>query len=162
MTEIILTAEIGDINSNNNRRGKPRCKAREEAKQKGEIYYFNGKPCIHGHITKRRTKTGYCMECQNTRVKEQGRDYSLRSKYDLTLEQYNELLIKQKGVCALCGLVETAVEKYHKGIKRLAVDHCHTTGNIRGLLCSSCNIGIGNLKHNPELLRKAAVYCEET
>jgi len=161
MTYEILNITFDDLNKNNNRRGKPKCKAREEAKAKGELYYFNGKPCIHGHITKRRTRTGYCMECQTTRVKEQGRDYSLRSKYDLTLDEYNKLLAKQNGVCALCGSKENAIEKYHKGIKRLAVDHCHETNKIRGLLCSSCNIGIGNLKHNPELLRKAAIYCEQ-
>ncbi len=161
MTEIILNADIGHISNANNRRGKPKCKAREEAKQKGEIYYFNGKPCVHGHIAKRRTRTGYCMECQNTRIREQGRDYNLRSKYDITLVEYEEFLKKQNGVCKLCGLVEKAIDKYWKNLKRLAVDHCHKTGKIRGLLCSSCNIGIGNLKHNPELLRKAALYCEE-
>lgn len=143
-------------------RGKPTCKARAEAKASGEKYYFNGKACVHGHVTKRVTRTGYCIECQNTRVREQGRDYSLRSKYKITLAEYEKLLEKQNGVCALCGNLENAVEKYYKGIKRLAVDHCHETNKIRGLLCSSCNIGIGNLKHNPELLRKAAVYCEET
>lgn len=162
MTEIILNASFDDLNKFNNRRGKPKCKSREEAKQNGEIYYFNGKPCVHGHIAKRRTRTGYCMECQDTRVREQGRDYSLRSKYDITLNEYEELLAKQNGVCKLCGLVEKAIDKYWKSVKRLAVDHCHETGKIRGLLCSSCNIGIGNLKHNPELLRKAALYCEET
>lgn len=161
MSEIIQNIEFNDLNKFNNRRGKPKCKAREEAKAKGETYYFNGKACKHGHITKRVTRTGYCLECQNTRVREQGRDYSLRSKYNITLEQYEKLLANQNGVCALCGLTETAIDKYHKEIKSLAVDHCHETGKVRGLLCSSCNIGIGNLKHNPELLRKAALYCEE-
>ncbi len=143
-------------------RGKPTCKAREQAKLENNKYYFNGKPCVHGHVTKRVTRTGYCYECQSTRVREQGRDYSLRSKYKITLEEYDKLLEKQNGVCALCKKEENAVEKYYKGIKRLAVDHCHDTNKIRGLLCSSCNIGIGNLKHDPELLRKAASYCEET
>lgn len=162
MTEIILNATFDDLNKFNNRRGKPKCKAREEAKLKGETYYFNGKACIHGHITKRMTRTGYCMECQNTRVKKQGRDYSLRSKYSITLAQYEALFLKQKGLCAICNLPEKALEKYQKRIKKLSVDHCHDTGKIRGLLCSSCNIGIGNLKHNPELLHKAALYCEQS
>jgi hypothetical protein len=59
MTEIILNAEIGYVNKENNRRGKPKCLAREEAKLKGETYYFNGKSCIHGHLAPR---------CSNLRV----------------------------------------------------------------------------------------------
>lgn len=161
MTEIIIGIET-ELNKFGNRRGKPKCKAREQAKLEGKKYYFNNKACIHGHIGKRVTRTGYCLECQNTRVKDQGRDYSLRSKYSITLAQYEELFLKQNGVCAICKQPETALEKYKGRIKKLAVDHCHDTNKIRGLLCSSCNIGIGNLKHNPDLLRKAALYCEQS
>jgi hypothetical protein len=60
---------------------------------------------------------------------------------------------RQKNVCAICGL--KCVTK-----PRLSVDHCHSTGRIRGLLCGVCNTGFGMFKNSPELLRKAALYAE--
>ena len=52
------------------------------------------------------------------------------------------------------------IQANKKGIKRLAVDHCHKTGKIRGLLCSTCNLMIGNAYDNPEILRSGANYLE--
>lgn len=73
-------------------------------------------------------------------------------KYGLTNEDYAEKLFQQNGVCAIC-----EKEEEIKG-KHLAVDHCHTTGKIRGLLCGNCNRGIGHLKENVSYLDKAKDY----
>jgi hypothetical protein len=62
---------------------------------------------------------------------------------------------QQDGKCLICG----ATESIHG--HRLAVDHCHTTLKIRGLLCKSCNVGLGNFYEKPELLRNAAKYIED-
>ena len=82
----------------------------------------------------------------------------LRS-YGLTVEDYSGLLAAQHGVCALCGKPETHLSR--KGeITRLAVDHDHTTGAVRALLCHACNVGIGTFGDDPDLLRAAAAYIE--
>jgi hypothetical protein len=74
----------------------------------------------------------------------------LRS-YGLTREDYDEILRDQGGVCAIC-------KAEPKPTKRLSVDHNHATGEVRGLLCTSCNHGLGNFRDKPELLRLAAEY----
>ena len=81
-------------------------------------------------------------------------------RYGLTDEIYNELSKKQDHKCAICHKEETAKQRHSNLIKRLAVDHCHTTGDIRGLLCSRCNMGIGMLFDNEELLKNAVSYLE--
>lgn len=85
---------------------------------------------------------------------------SLKKHYGITLEDYNALHDKQKGNCAICGNPEVRIIR-DKVIK-LAVDHCHQTGNIRGLLCSNCNTGIGALKHDIDRLKTAIEYLEKT
>ncbi len=84
---------------------------------------------------------------------EKCREYLLKSKWGLSLEDYDNMLQKQNGVCAIC------FEKCRSG-RRLAIDHCHKTGKIRGLLCGECNNGIGKLKDDPDLLRRAIKYLE--
>lgn len=78
---------------------------------------------------------------------------TLRSKYGISLDQYNEMLKKQNFSCAVC---------FDKPIKqRLHVDHCHATLKVRGLLCQACNTSIGKMKESPSLIRALANYVEE-
>ena len=70
----------------------------------------------------------------------------------MTINDYDQLLFNQGGFCAICKGLETG----HLG--RFVVDHDHMTGKVRGLLCWSCNVGIGHLKDNPEILISAAYY----
>ncbi len=81
----------------------------------------------------------------------------LKKNYGFSLEKYEELLEKQNGKCAICG----DASPKQKNIKRFAVDHCHTSKKIRGLLCANCNKGIGLLGDNIEILEKAIKYLEE-
>jgi recombination endonuclease VII len=69
-------------------------------------------------------------------------------------QAYQNMLASQGGVCKIC-------KQPPKDGKRLHTDHCHKSGRIRGLLCETCNWGLGHFKDNPELLRKAAEYLEE-
>ena len=88
-----------------------------------------------------------------------GREYKLLTQYGLTLEDYVRLDEKQGGRCASCREFETA--KGNTGrVRLLAVDHDHETGEVRGLLCSLCNTGVGSLGDDPVLLRKAVDYLE--
>jgi Recombination endonuclease VII len=73
-------------------------------------------------------------------------------------EQYQDLLIKQGGVCAICKQLETARHKRTGRIHGLTVDHDHTTGVVRGLLCRRCNNAIGWLDDDYERAQGAANY----
>ena len=68
----------------------------------------------------------------------------LKQQYGLTLEDHRLLIEKQNGVCAICGKVETRQNQW--GITPLCVDHCHSSGLVRGLLCSNCNKNVGVLE----------------
>ena len=116
----------------------------------------------------------YCKECNKAksrawtkanpeRVREHSRkraeagkfrEYLLKYKYGLTMEQYDALFAAQGGVCAICGRPEAGRE----GHKNLAVDHCHTSNAVRGLLCHSCNRALGLLQDSAEVLEKALAY----
>lgn len=71
----------------------------------------------------------------------------------MTLDQKVSLLADQAGKCALCGTK-------CRGETDTNVDHDHTTGKIRAILCRGCNTGLGQFKDSPALLRKAAEYIE--
>jgi hypothetical protein len=89
------------------------------------------------------------------------KNYSLKKNFGITIEEYDKLHTAQNHVCAICKKTETALHNNGKP-KDLAVDHCHNSGRIRGLLCWRCNTGIGKLYDNPEILRKAADYIEKS
>ena len=114
----------------------------------------------------RSTKTGYhgyCRACNIEKTQsdfsrltpEQRSLYNFRSqlrKYGLTPESYSQLLGKQGGVCAICS-------KQEKN-KRLAVDHDHKSGKVRGLLCGQRNTGLGKFYDNVDTLSKAILYLQ--
>lgn len=79
----------------------------------------------------------------------------LYSKYRMSVEEYNELFIKQNGCCGCCGKHQIDLDR------RLAVDHNHETGEIRGLLCFSCNTGLGKLGDNLEGVLKMLEYLND-
>jgi len=79
----------------------------------------------------------------------------LKSTFGITLSEYNALLAKQNGGCAICN--KTAEQNK----KRLAVDHCHKSNKIRGLLCSACNQAIGLFKDQIVLMKSAIKYIRK-
>ena len=93
------------------------------------------------------------------------RDYAAEGRwvrglkqYGLTPDTFNAMWLEQEGKCAIC-----EHEMLPRGRKKeaVAVDHNHATGEVRGLLCRGCNHGIGNLKDDPEVLKRAAEYLEQ-
>ena len=90
--------------------------------------------------------TRHCKLCR--------RDYDWQYKYGVSPEQYLDMWEKQEGKCKICG------KKLPDG-DYLHIDHDKETGEIRGLLCRDCNLGLGNFRDNPESLRNAAEYLEE-
>jgi len=78
----------------------------------------------------------------------------LMNEYGMTPENYTELFEKQNGCCAIC----KASESGHNVTDHFLVDHDHTTGEIRGLLCSSCNLMLGKAHDNIDILSRAITY----
>ena len=83
-------------------------------------------------------------------------DGERQRRFGITPERYSELLKLQNGTCAICKQPETATRLGK--VKALAVDHCHQSGAVRGLLCADCNMGIGKLKDDPLVLQSAIQY----
>jgi len=77
--------------------------------------------------------------------------------YGITSIEYNKILKKQNGVCAICGKSESLKIK-NTTKRRLTIDHEHKTGKIRGLLCTKCNLGIGNFLDDINIMEKAIKY----
>jgi hypothetical protein len=77
-------------------------------------------------------------------------------RYGISLEDYNQILETQNGVCSICATDEPG------GLhKKFQVDHDHSTGEVRGLLCCKCNRGLGYFSDNPLTLAKASSYLRE-
>lgn len=134
-----------------------------------------GKTCPHckevlpetGFYRSRGKLQSWCKECckdlqrsYRARTVEQHRAYgragqrrSRLRRYGLTEATYAQLVEAQGGLCAICG-------KPEKVQPNLAVDHCHVTGKVRGLLCFYCNTAIGKFGDDPEMLMRAALYLE--
>ena len=93
-------------------------------------------------------KMSTCNECV--------RDAGYRRKFGITLGTYNKLLLSQNSVCAVCMCTPTS--ERNAPYSNLAVDHCHLTGNVRGLLCRCCNTALGLLEANPMYIRAASIY----
>ena len=88
------------------------------------------------------------------RTKSNSRDRWLRRRFGISLQIYERLLNEQDGACAVCK------DKKPQDKRALAVDHDHKTDEIRGLLCSQCNTGLGMFRDNPEYLRNAIAYLK--
>lgn len=92
--------------------------------------------------------------------KRRDRKYSLKSKHNMTVEQYGGMAERQFHRCKICGEPET--KKNQGGILPLAVDHDHSSGVIRGLLCNRCNRVLGMVKEDQYTLREMIEYLTET
>lgn len=79
-------------------------------------------------------------------------------EFGVTIEQYDAMHLRQGGLCALCRLPERWRTKLSGRLAMLAVDHCHETGVIRGLLCRTCNRGLGLLGDTVEAIERALQY----
>lgn len=85
---------------------------------------------------------------------EKYKNYTLKSSYGITLEDYNKMFSEQEGCCKICNTHQTQLKR------KLFVDHCHTTGAVRGLLCQPCNTLLGQAKDDVEILNNAISYLQ--
>lgn len=135
---------------------------------------------VHGLLSRRKDvghhsygvngrKRFRCHKCTNERSRKQrlknpdkellkGRKHSLKNKFGLSLDCYEELNQSQGDACAICKKKESAINHVTKNVRALSVDHCHDTGKVRGLLCSKCNFGVGYFDNSIEYLESAIDY----
>jgi len=108
-----------------------------------------------------------CKECASlirkerylsNRDKEKNRSYSNRIKrlYGITEFDYNKMIEKQNGKCAICGSIKIGRGKTNK----FCIDHNHKTGKVRGLLCHNCNVLLGKLSDNIKLCQNIIKYLK--
>lgn len=123
------------------------CPCCQTEKPKSDFYFAN------------KEKTRYavnCKVCFNKISTERNRENPnrphiiRRCKYNIEPKEYESMLARQNNSCAICELPS----------ENLCVDHDHTTGKIRGLLCHNCNRGLGSFRDNPLFLKKAAMYLQ--
>lgn len=137
------------------------CHCKNTAKLQQKYRERNKNREVHNHIKKfcpqckewkKRTKDNwrrnssckdglqaYCKKCSDIHIK--------TSIYKISPEEYNKL-IKENNKCKICGVI----------LEEACIDHCHKKGNVRGILCHSCNTGIGYLKDNPYIMFRAIKY----
>ena len=105
--------------------------------------------CFHGSHEKSNISTR-CQDCVSASF--------LQYRYKMSVEEFNRFREEQNNSCAICK-VELEIKKGSTfRSKQVAVDHCHKTGNVRGLLCSACNTGLGHFRDDLTLLESAIVY----
>jgi hypothetical protein len=102
---------------------------------------------FHKDISSKDGIDNLCKECSSIK----GRDYLLKKKYNITFSEKEDMINHQNNKCAICN-------KLFLDILDCCVDHSHKTGKIRGILCRSCNRGIGYLKDNPAVCDMASIY----
>lgn len=117
----------------------------------------------HWHYKDKDIRRHVCKVCRCAKERQlnagadrqvQRKNYLLQKTYGLTHDQFMSKLESQKYSCAICGTSWDGGRHFH-------VDHNHITGEVRDILCGSCNPGLGNFKDSPELLIKAAEYLRK-
>ena len=114
---------------------------------------------------KARMRERYWKDPEKTRARErshyadnkaQHRRNRLKRLFQISVEDYEVMLHKQDGVCAICRQPESLVRG--EGSQSLSIDHDHNSGRVRGLLCANCNSGLGMFRDSPAILTAAKTY----
>ena len=115
------------------------------------------KECRSAHVKAKYAGNGDAKQAATNRQRRFA--YLLRHNWNMTIDDYMRMFDAQNGVCAICGQPE--LTKHNNGqVRRLAVDHDHTTGAIRGLLCNNCNNMLGRCRRNQPATRRYSLPGE--
>ena len=127
------------------------CSTCGEEKSIGDFYFQRRvcKPCVREHQRRFRNSQ---PDYNHTR--------NLQRRYGLSVDEYQTLLANQNFSCPICE-VEISDTIEYKGKRLVAVDHNHETGDVRGILCSMCNLMLGHARENTSILYRAIVYLSE-
>jgi hypothetical protein len=116
--------------------------------KKGLIPYYMCAIC-----KKEFEKEQYQIPERQEQIKRTARRSYIKRTYGISLEEYDDMILSQDSKCAICkkSLIDLSGREIH-------IDHCHESGKIRGILCSHCNVGIGNLNDDIAILKSAIQY----
>ena len=123
-------------------------------KQYAQDYYLKNKDHIKAQNIKwhHDNKESISARKKANYSKDETKNQKLQKLYGITLDDYNKMWADQAGCCATCGIHSSALTK------PLHVDHCHTTGKVRGLLCTQCNTALGMAKDDIQTLKNMIKY----
>lgn len=135
------------------------CTVCEESKPLGQFHKnklaFDG---VHSACKKCRNETrrnSLTAKLYSEGYKEKQKENDLKRRFNIDFQRYETMLIAQDFKCGICRTHQKDLDK------SLAVDHCHKTGAIRGLLCSKCNLSLGGFQDSVELLEEAIQYLKK-
>ena len=134
--------------------GTKYCKSCDTTKPIDDFYLRN-KTSMVRHST--------CKECDKKRVKENHdpvayRNAELQRRYGITQQDYEVMIVEQNNQCAICNATEPG-GRHNSGY--FVVDHCHTTGKVRKLLCNNCNTALGLVGDNTQIIQSMIEYLQE-
>tara|TARA_R110002167_G_scaffold71719_2_gene202249 strand:- start:34 stop:438 length:405 start_codon:yes stop_codon:yes gene_type:complete len=131
-----------------------KCSKCKEEKEFSEFYKDKRSPDNLGYTCKVCSKTKNAQYYIDNKTK--FKVYNLSKNYGVSQEDFIALLKEQDSRCKICG-----VNTLEESGKTLHLDHCHDSGKVRGLLCQTCNTGLGHFRDNVSNLKKAIKYLEE-
>ena len=114
-----------------------------------ENRYYSHSYCRPHYIEYRRNRPEYSRRRRNTQLK---------GNYGITLNEFERRLEMQNNECEICN---QKFIKDSKGLLKASVDHNHSTGKIRGIICNTCNLTLGRIKENKQVLYKMIQYLEK-
>ena len=124
--------------------------SKSNARQDG--YQYQCKDCQNSYRKTPQARATQKRYTNSPQGKSNLRNWNLKNKYNITPEQYEALLVSQDYKCAICRTDKPG------GRGRFHVDHDHETGQVRGLLCYSCNTSLGGFKDDPSITDAATNY----
>lgn len=142
-----LEKDISEFSKDKNQKSGFQCRCKECSNKASRESYHKGSK---EHIRKR------SKEWRDKAGKDYFANRHLINMYGITIEQRNEMLVSQNHKCSICGVDEVNAVK-----GKLVVDHNHTTGSIRALLCHNCNTLIGHCKESEDVLLNAIQYLRK-
>ncbi len=135
-----------------------RCKIHGFLKLDQSFSYSKGFRCRQCNSQQQRNRTPEKQKYYNDKYFLKRKNWRLLQRYGITIDHYNSLLIKQNYCCAICKISIEDHQLAKGSNKHFAVDHCHQSLVVRGLLCYRCNMGLGYFRDCPELAKSALSY----
>ena len=125
--------------------------------------------CLNRNSGCKATHQSWCKKCHSENTVQWRKTWLVKNgltytefnrmrRFGVKPEEYIAMLAEQGGVCAICGKPETVKDSRTRKPFSLAVDHCHGTGKVRGLLCQNCNLALGYLRDDLDILASATSY----
>ena len=157
-TEFFYTRGISSKRKDGTIPFHPQCKVCTKARVKAQTDAIRHTKEFKEKIRTRNKKNSKVNSAKAKEWKENNPDKTfdtyLRRLYGITLVEYTEMETQQKFKCKICRTSDFSAGRGN----RMVVDHCHESGEVRGLLCHGCNVGLGSFRDDPRILKKAIKY----